>query len=74
MPRRQLEIVLDIDEEHCNVGREVKASRPTSMTKSYNDPLDASIDAALRSSQVVCFDTIWKAYTLRSPVCGFAVS
>ena len=52
MPR-QLEIVLDIDEEHCNVGREVKASRPTSMTKSYDDPLDATIDVALRSSQVV---------------------
>ena len=51
-PRRP-EIVLDLDEEHCAVGKEVNMLQSVSMKKSYDDPLDATIDAALRTSQVV---------------------
>jgi hypothetical protein len=51
---RKIEIVLDVDEGRCRVGREVKVSRSMSMEKSYRgDPLGATIDAALRTSQVV---------------------
>ncbi|KDR78809.1 hypothetical protein GALMADRAFT_63953 [Galerina marginata CBS 339.88] len=48
---QKLEIVHDIDEQNCNVGHEVKRSKPPS-TK-YGDVLDRSIDDALRTSQVV---------------------
>ena len=49
---RKLEIILDLDED-CAVGREVNMLKSVSMKKSYDDPLDATIDAALRTSQVV---------------------
>ena len=50
---RKLEIVLDVDEDGCSVGREAKTLLPVPMEKIYDDPLDATIDAALRTSQVV---------------------
>lgn len=46
---RKLEIVLDLDEERCCVGREARLS----AKKLYDDLLDYSIDTALRTSQVV---------------------
>ena len=48
---RRLEIVLDIDEKNCAVGREVK--RLQGPPTICGDALDASIDNALRNSQVV---------------------
>ena len=47
---RKLEIVLDLDEKNCNVDREVKRLQapPTN-----GDAIDASIDSALKTSQVV---------------------
>jgi hypothetical protein len=47
----RLEIVFDIDEKNCAVGREVKRLRgPPTIC---GDAIDASIDNALRNSQVV---------------------
>lgn len=48
---RRLEIVLDIDEKNCAIGREVK--RLQGPPTICGDALDASIDNALRNSQVV---------------------
>lgn len=48
---RRLEIVLDIDERSCVVGREVK--RLQGPPTICGDAIDASIDNALRNSQVV---------------------
>jgi len=48
---RKLEIVIDIDDKNCIVGREVKClpGPPTTC----GDAIDASIDNALKTSQVV---------------------
>ena len=48
---RRLEIVFDIDETNCAVGREVK--RLQGPPRICGDAIDASIDNALRNSQVV---------------------
>ena len=48
---RKLEIVFDIDEKNCVVGREVKCLQMPST--SCGDAIDASIDNALKTSQVV---------------------
>jgi hypothetical protein len=48
---RKLEIVFDIDERNCIVGREVKDLQGPPTTG--GDAIDASIDNALRTSQVV---------------------
>ena len=48
---RRLEIVFDIDEKNCAVGREVK--RLQGAPSICGDAIDASIDNALRNSQVV---------------------
>ena len=48
---RRLEIVFDIDEKNCAVGREVK--RLQGPPTICGDAIDASIDNALRNSQVV---------------------
>ena len=48
---RRLEIVFDIDEKNCVVGREVK--RLQGPPTICGDAIDASIDNALRNSQVV---------------------
>ena len=48
---RKLEIVFDIDEKNCIVGREVKDLQGSPTT--CGDAIDASIDNALRTSQVV---------------------
>jgi hypothetical protein len=50
-PRRRLEIVFDIDERNCFVGREVKRLQRSPTIR--GDAIDASIDNALRNSQVV---------------------
>jgi len=49
-PPRRLEPVLDVD-ENCNVGREVK--RLQVLPTTFGDAFDASIDSALKTSQVV---------------------
>ena len=47
-------IVVDVDEEHCAVGHEVKGRVPTPLSPPEpRDVLDLSIDNALRTSQVV---------------------
>jgi len=48
---RKLEIVFDIDEKNCIVGREVKHLQAPQAT--WGDAIDASIDNALKTSQVV---------------------
>lgn len=48
---RRLEVVFDIDETNCAVGREVK--RLQGPPRICGDAIDASIDNALRNSQVV---------------------
>ncbi|KAF9532491.1 hypothetical protein CPB83DRAFT_624435 [Crepidotus variabilis] len=48
----QLRLVVDLDPD-CNVGREVKRSKPVSTKSTYRDAIDASIDTALRTSSVV---------------------
>ena len=48
---RKLEIVIDIDDEDCIVGREVKCLQGPPTT--CGDAIDASIDNALKTSQVV---------------------
>jgi len=48
---RRLGIILDIDERNCAVGREVK--RLQGAPSICGDAIDASIDNALRNSQVV---------------------
>ena len=50
-PPHRLEIVFDIDERNCFVGREVK--RLQGSPTICGDAIDASIDNALRNSQVV---------------------
>ena len=49
---QKLEIVLDLDEQNCSVGREVKRAK-SAPTNSSCDAIDASIVNALRTSQVV---------------------
>ncbi|KAF8150880.1 hypothetical protein B0H34DRAFT_665892 [Crassisporium funariophilum] len=49
-----LEFVLDLDEANCNAGRETKTVLDkTTLPKTCGDAIDASIDGALRTSQIV---------------------
>ena len=48
---RKLEIVFDIDEKNCIVGREVKCLEVPPVA--WGDAIDASIDGALKTSSVV---------------------
>ena len=50
---RRLEIVFDIDEKSCVVGREVKRLPMQGPPTICGDAIDASIDNALRNSEVV---------------------
>lgn len=51
VPLTRLELVLDLDEQNCSVGHEVKHLKPLSIKG--GDILDRSIDDALKTSQVV---------------------
>ncbi|PPR05968.1 hypothetical protein CVT24_004632 [Panaeolus cyanescens] len=48
---QKLEIVYDLDPEHCGVGHEVKTAKPSTLH--CDDAIDASITTALRTSQIV---------------------
>ncbi len=50
---RKLEVILDVDDKHCKVGREVKSLDHTLANTKHHEPMDVSIYTALRTSQVI---------------------